>query len=185
MQFSIARLLLITLFVNFVLAATFALPGAMGYLMLTFVSLFVLPPLLVVGVFNTRGLRQSFFLGAMVTGIPHFVFTVYYGLMIASSVVSEDLNIFLDVDETGLGGLEYVHPIGYLLGAIGGSFGMAAFAFLKIGENQKTPTPSMAISNREHDSEQHLEQATTDLEFRSNDAIREFEQGKPGALPPR
>ena len=99
MQFSIAKLLLVTLFVNFMVAASFAFPPQIGFPLLTFVALIVIPPFIIVGAFNTRGLRQSFFLGAMVAGTPHFIVSAYFAVMVAFSVISDgDFSELTDSD---------------------------------------------------------------------------------------
>ena len=135
MQFSIARLLLITLFVNFVVAATFAFPPILGVSVLTFLALFIVPPFIIVGAVNTRGLQQSFFLGAMISGTAHFVVCIYVGVMITASIAEGGFS-GSDMDELWL---RYLHGIGFLLGTIGGLSGMASFYFLKLGKKSKSP----------------------------------------------
>lgn len=188
MQFSIARLLLITLFVNFVLAASFALPGALGYLVLTCISLFVIPPFIIVGVVNTRGLRQSFFLGAMVSGIPHFIFTVYYGAMVAISLASGDLDGWdeLFAADSELGGIQYVHPLCYLMGAIGGGFGMAAYLFFQWGDKKSnlpetTPEPTAPA----YGFQERVDHPAGGWEFTSAGMTEQIQTEKTVALPPR
>jgi hypothetical protein len=134
MQFSIARLLAITLFVNFVVAATFAFPPMIGIPLMTFLAMFVVPPFIIVGVANTRGLRQSFFLGAMVTGTPHFVISAYIFVMVIVAGVGGDFSPS-DFDEVGF--YQYIHGAGFLAGSIGGACGMASYWFLKFGEPKK------------------------------------------------
>lgn len=133
MQFSIAKLLLVTLFVNFVVAAAFAFPPTLGVATLTFVALFVVPPFVIVGVVNTRGLRQSFFLGAMVSGSAHYVLNVYFAVMIAMTVFENGVSTADFADDS----LRYVNACGFLLGALGGLCGMAAHYFLTIGQPRK------------------------------------------------
>jgi len=136
MQFSIARLLLITLFVNFVVAATFAFPPIVGILLLTFVAMFVVPPFILVGVVNQRGIQQSFFLGAMITGIPHFIVTAYFFVVcVISGFDGIDLG---DLDELADYGYRYVHAIGFLIGTIGGISGMASYWFLSFGKQRNS-----------------------------------------------
>jgi hypothetical protein len=183
MQFSIARLLLITLFVNFVLAATFALPFALSFIVLTFVSLFVIPPFVVVAVVQTRGVRQSFFLGAMVTGIPHFLICIYYAVMVAAGF--GDLSEVWDIGDEDVGPIRYIHAIGYLLGAIGGGCGMAAYAFYSLGEPPKNSKPTTLESKNDLAVEQNVALRDEALEFDSNDAPKMFESEKRESLPPR
>ena len=136
MQFSIARLLLITLFVNFIVAATFVFPPAIGVSVLTFVALFIVPPFIIVGAVNTRGLRQSFFLGAMISGTAHFVINVYLGVMLTASFTDSGF----DASELTETWIRYLNGFGFLLGSIGGLSGMATFYFLKLGEKREKPT---------------------------------------------
>lgn len=153
MQFSILRIMLVTAFVSFVLAAVFGLPTPVGFLVLTFVSLFVLPPFIVVGVVNTRGLRQSFFLGAMISGIPHFLITAYFGCWIAILIVSGEGYASLAndglVDEVGM---PIVHAAGFLVGTLGGLSGMASYAFLKVGNRNRSAQASTSIPTQKDDS---------------------------------
>jgi hypothetical protein len=133
MQFSIARLLLITLFVNIVVAATFVFPPLIGISLLTFVALFVVPPFIIVGAFNTRGLRQSFFLGAMISGTAHFVINVYLAVIL---LVSFSEGGFTSTD-WGQPWIQYLNGAGFLLGSIGGLSGMTTYCFLKLGEKRE------------------------------------------------
>jgi hypothetical protein len=183
MQFSIARLLLITLFVNFVLAATFALPFAVGFMILTFVSLFVIPPFVIVGAVHTRGIRQSFFLGAMVTGIPHFLVCVYCAVIVVFSF--GDLSEMVDSTDEAAGVLRYIHAIGYLLGAVGGGCGMAAYAFYKFGEQPKHSTQTTLEPKSGLTFKYDRTQPDRALEFGTNDTQESFESEKREALPPR
>ena len=63
MQFSLKRLLVLFAFANLLIAAAFVFPLLLSMIVLTFVSLVVLPPIVIVGVVHTRGSRQAFFLG--------------------------------------------------------------------------------------------------------------------------
>lgn len=148
MQFSIARLLLITLFVNFVVAATFAFPPEIGVPVLTFLALFVVSPFIIVGVVNTRGLRQSFFLGAMISGTAHFVICIYIALIVWVSLIDGGY-VGSDVDETWI---RYLNGIGFLLGSIGGLSGMATYYFLKLGG--KCDVPQKPVDRESNDLSQ-------------------------------
>ncbi len=172
MQFSIARLLLITLFVNFVVAATFAFPPIVGILILTFVAMFVVPPFVLVGVVNTRGIRQSFFLGAMVTGIPHFFITAY--LLVVCVISGFDGIDLGDFDELANNGYRYIHGIGFLVGSIGGLCGMASYWFMKLGKD-KNPQPKQRVE---------IENETTRPEiFHDSNVAKKSVQGTGQALP--
>ena len=146
MQFSIARLLLITLFVNFIVAATFVFPPTIGVSVLTFVALFIVPPFIIVGVVNTRGLRQSFFLGVMISGTAHFVINVYIAVMLLISFADGGVNL-ADFDDDNW--IQYLNGAGFLLGSIGGVSGMAAYYSLKLGDQKKVPQMSHPIDSHD------------------------------------
>ena len=133
MQFSIAKLLAVVVFINIVIAATWGLPAIVGMAVLLFISAVVLPPFLIVGAVNTRGIRQAFFLGAMVVGTPHFIYCTYIGVVLAiQSLDGESLLEMVDEDTTG----NVIHLVGYVIGAIGGVCGMAAYWFVKFDESK-------------------------------------------------
>jgi hypothetical protein len=137
MQFSIAKLLLVTLFINFIVAASFAFPPVIGFPLVTFICLFVIPPFIVVGAVNTRGIRQSFFLGAMVAGVPHFIVSAYMAIMVGFTLSGADWSDFTEMESP----MRYMHVLGLLIGALGGVSGMASFYFLKYGPKQSPSKP--------------------------------------------
>lgn len=152
MQFSIARLLLITLFVNLIVAATFAFPAVVGISVLTFVAMFVVPPFIVVGAFNTRGLRQAFFLGTMVSGTAHFVINIYVVFLLIASLAGDGFSSS-DLEDAGF---RYLNGIMFLLGAIGGLSGMAAYYFLKLDERQENGQESVNKTSDDITSQQEI-----------------------------
>lgn len=127
MKFTIGTLLLVTLTVAVLLACGFILPAGIGALILTFISLFVLPPFIWVGAINLRGTQQAFFLGAIVSGIPHFVYSAYAAI---TYVIyrSEGLSYILDPEFPR--DYCYIHLIGILLGCFGGFWGTVSHQFL-------------------------------------------------------
>ncbi len=126
MQFSLKRLLILFAFANFLIAAAFVFPPFLSMIVFTFVSLVVLPPVVIVGVVQSRGSRQAFFLGAMVTGTPHFVINLY---MLSMVLVSFDVSSLLASDsEFNYFGVIHLGLI--VIGALGGLMGMVAHAFL-------------------------------------------------------
>ena len=147
MQFSLAKFMVALLFVNILAGMTFALPLAWSVAVTTLVSVLVFPPIILVGCVQTRGLRQAFFLGALVAGTPHFVASVYYFAVFAISLVGGNL-IWAELsgaspsDEEAM--IRYVHPICYLIGLAGGLVGMGAHLFLRSAKPAKTPASSTA-----------------------------------------
>lgn len=77
MSFSLARMLTVVSLACLVVAATFSLPGVIGALILIFVSLVLFPVFTIVGLVNTRGEIQSWFLGAVVSMVPVYWFNIY------------------------------------------------------------------------------------------------------------
>ena len=125
MRFTIAKLILATLVINLVVCLTFAVPTEIGFPILTFVSLIVIPPAIVVGVVNTRGVRQAFFLGCMLSGVAHFIFCVYVAMVFAFGEA-----IYDSVND----GFQYMHLIGFIVGLCGGMSGVGMYYWLKFGE---------------------------------------------------
>lgn len=75
----------------------------------------------------TRGIRQAFFLGVMVSGLLHFLTSLYLCFFMAIGILEDpDLSGLSDM----LAGLRYFHLIGIAAGAIGGACGMAAYRLL-------------------------------------------------------
>jgi len=144
MQFSISKFLVFVTFVCVLVAAAFAMPPMWGLFVLSFISLMVLPPFLWVGVFNTRGPVQAFFLGAIITGIPHFVASLCMAMPILMGAASADfdladlLGIFSTSEEGGeeVIYLNITHFMGIFVGAMGGSIGMFAWWFIKSGSKE-------------------------------------------------
>ncbi len=139
MQFSLAKLFLVLLFIGLLLGATFSLPQSIGLIMLVFISSFVLPAFVIVGVIQTRGIRQAFFLGALFTGIPHTVFNTYlvvsYAMGSGASGKFDSLAEFADDSRA----VHIVQLLAILLGCFGGLSGMAAYCFFRMGTKAKLP----------------------------------------------
>ena len=75
----------------------------------------------------TRGIRQAFFLGVMVSGLLHFLTSLYLCFFMAIGILEDpDLSSLTDL----LAGLRYFHLIGIAAGAIGGACGVAAYRLL-------------------------------------------------------
>ena len=128
MRFSIARLIVATLLVNIVVCLTFAAPFEIGFPILTFISLVIIPPAMVVGVVNTRGARQAFFLGCMFAGLCHFVVSLYVAAVYSFGAAS--LSEFGSEDAP----LRYVHLIGYTIGLTGGLSGVGMYYLVTMGQ---------------------------------------------------
>ncbi|MEM7559256.1 MAG: hypothetical protein AAF394_09035, partial [Planctomycetota bacterium] len=88
MRFSILKLVALTSFVALAFAATFAMPFGMGFLLLSCLSILVLPSVIAVGAAVTRGRQQAFFLGALVSGVTHYVISVYLGVTMGMVLMS-------------------------------------------------------------------------------------------------
>jgi hypothetical protein len=134
MKFSILNLMLLTFGIALLAGCTFSFPK-IGYLILSIFSVFVIPPFIWVGIVNTRGARQSFFIGAAITGTPHFIYSVYTGIFLATNAISTT-RVFgpSGVTETTTGLMDsidssmvYFHSIPILLGCMGGGMGMFAY----------------------------------------------------------
>ncbi len=137
MRYSIAKLLLATVAVNVIVCLSFATPVEIGFPILTFISLFLLPPALVVAIINTRSARQAFFVGCMVAGIGHFVMSIY-------------LFIIYIFDASSLGDISdepirYLHIVGYSLSLVGGLSGVGMFRLVQPGlpKEAKANLPSV------------------------------------------
>ncbi len=126
MQFSLKRLLILFAFANLLIAAAFVFPPILSMIVFTFVALVVLPPIIMVGVVQTRGSRQAFFLGAMVTGTPHFIINLYLLLMFSAELDFSQL--MATDDDFGYFGMMHLGFI--VIGTLGGLMGMAAHAML-------------------------------------------------------
>ena len=134
MQFSLAKFMVALLFVNILAGMTFALPLAWSVAVTTLVSVLVFPPIILVGCVQTRGLRQAFFLGALVAGAPHFIGSVYYCIVLGISMAGAGMLPIYQVVYGGDDGtlvLRLIHPLCYLFGALGGLVGMAIHVFLR------------------------------------------------------
>ena len=102
-------------------------------------ALFVVPPFIIVGAVNTRGLRQSFFLGAMVSGMAHFVVNIYIAVMLTASLTENGLG----ADDFAETWIRYLNGFGFLLGSLGGLSGMATYYFLKLDGKTKAARPQI------------------------------------------
>lgn len=124
MQFSITRLFVITTFIAVLLSATFGLPDNLGAFVQWIMCMFVLPPFVVVGVISSRGLRQAFFIGAMVAGLPHYLANFYISFNVITFHESMlTIETFSDFDNNYR--LRNLTLIG--LGCFGGLMGMLAY----------------------------------------------------------
>lgn len=130
MRFSILKLVALTSFVALAFAATFAMPFGVGFLLLSVVSVLILPPIITVGAAATRGRQQAFFLGTLVSGVTHYVVSVYLGVTISVVMMSGDLFSGINDLADELGPAKYMHLAGYFVGAIGGAMGALTHWFL-------------------------------------------------------
>ena len=129
MRFSLANLLVITGLICLLMAATFGMPSLIGLSLHCFVSLVVLPPIIFVGVLSTKGQRRAFFAGAMVSGIPHFIWSVYFTVTMGFELLDGSGVVLLG----GFGGgfnISLTHVIGYMIGLMGGLSGVATHRLL-------------------------------------------------------
>ena len=131
MRFTIAKLLIAMLLLNVLVCLSFAAPAWIGYPILTLISLIVVPPIIIVGVVNTRGPRQAFFLGCMVAGMPHFLVSLYMAVIMVISYQDWDW-----LDEDGVWVMQMSHVAGYFLGMLGGLSGLGAY-FMIVGNDRK------------------------------------------------
>ncbi len=134
MRFTLGRLFVLTGFVAFIAANVFIFPSNLAAIILFFLATIVFPPFVWIGVIQSRGSQQAFFIGAMVSGIPHFVFSAYFvctilffsGLRLDELEIVELWNGLFQSDVGMERGVLYVHGIGIILGCIGGLSGMLA-----------------------------------------------------------
>ncbi len=147
MRFSLKSFLMVVLLINLLAGITFGLPTYVSFSLLTFVSLVVFPPIIIVGVVNTSGYRRAFFLGAMVAGMMHYLVSFYYGYTLVLGGIQGDIS---DIDFEGddVRFLVFMHPIGYLIGVIGGLSGMFAYWSLMRDGGERS-TGSESESNEE------------------------------------
>lgn len=169
MRFSIARLLCFTLVFGIFMGLSFGLPVEIGFPILTAISLFILPPVIIVGVINTRGARQAFFLGCMLAGIGHHVFSLYIGITLSASFW-QDLGGGDDMLEY----FRFAHLIGISFGLIGGLSGVCAYFLVREPEaiaqsaSRGTTIPQKTF----HHHEQPIHET-------------EFDQDEPTSVPAR
>lgn len=133
MRFSIAKLLVAMLLLNILVCLSFAAPSWIGYPLLTLIALIVVPPMILVGVVNTRGPRQAFFLGCMVAGLPHFIIALYTGVVM---VISYEDWSWADGEVAWI--MQIAHIGGYFLGMLGGLSGFGAYFVLGCGEQHNS-----------------------------------------------
>ena len=158
MRFTIAKLIVATILVNLVVCLTFVTPVAIGFPILTFVSLAIIPPAIIVGVVNNRGSKQAFFLGCMSAGVCHFVLSVYLGVVCV-------------VEPTTLGDLDeqwqYVHLVGYIVGLTGGIAGVGMFYLVNAGKQGVTDSTDRSAKRQiQHPLEEPLDSVEEEA-FRS------------------
>ena len=132
MRFSILSFLIVILFVNLLVGLVFGVGGPLAYLLITLIALFVLPPFLWVGLIQTRGVKQSFFIGAIVSGIPHAVITAWMLSMVVAQGdlidIWESNNWTEDADDYLF--FNVMHLVFIFLGTMGGLVGMGSFVLL-------------------------------------------------------
>lgn len=146
MKISISHLMLVTVGMALLACCSFVYPK-IGYLILAFAAIFVIPPFVWVGIIQTRGCRRAFFLGAAVTGIPHFIFSTYYGFFLATSflestplysasdVASQSPSLLDQIDQY----MVFTHSVPILLGCFGGLMGMIAHHVLVETQDKVNP----------------------------------------------
>ena len=156
MQFSLKRLLVLFAFANLLIAAAFVFPPLLSTIVFTFVSLVVLPPIVIVGVVHTRGSQQAFFLGAMVTGMPHFIMNLYWLVVVSMTLHFEQLAG--TAEELGSFGVFHLGFI--ILGALGGLMGMVAHATLL---SAKKPDDSKSVREEKNAGPWGEEEQVTDI----------------------
>lgn len=170
MRFSIARLLIATVLVNIILCLSYAAPVWIGFPALSFLSLIIIPPMIIVGVFNTRGARQAFFLGCMLSGIMHWVVSLYMAVMVAmSSFDGSGMSDLLAADELGI--FRSFHIIGYVIGIIGGLSGVGMYFFV-------TSDPTQAVK-KEPPAEENVQANEFNREEQPAAELEELELGTP------
>ena len=140
-RFTIAKLLIATVLINIAVCLTFAVPFEIGFPILTFISLVVLPPMIIVGVVNTRGARQAFFLGCMFAGIGHFIVSVWIFIAFAFGQFGGSSD-FKDLPK-------YIHLAGYAIGLMGGLSGVGMFYLVTTGQRRSESNPAKLTSKPE------------------------------------
>jgi len=142
MRFSIAQLIAVIFLANIAICLTFAAPIEIGYPILTFISLFIIPPALLVGAINSRGSRQAFFLGCMISGMAHFIISVC--LTVFMAIYFNDFATMFTGDDVAH--LKYLHLCGYIVGLIGGCTGVGAYSLVTHEKNsKKAATPEQRV----------------------------------------
>lgn len=153
MKFSMAWMMTVMGFVSVVLAAAFAMPPLVGFFVLTFISVAVMPQLIWIGAINSRGRKQAFFIGAILSGIPHFTITSYCLFLYAVEPSSLGAG-----DELGI--INIIHVAGYVVGLLGGVGGVLSHCFI---------VPEKSV----YEAERPLFEADGDLQNSPTDLIRE------------
>lgn len=134
MQFSLKKLLIVVFICAILLALQFAAPNPYGFIGLSLISLFVIPPVLWAGLLSKRGPKRAFIVGCILAGIPHFLFCVYFavfGGLYFGQVADVDF-----VDDEPFQYFQYVHFVAYLIGLLGGVSGLAGHYFWRDGDSE-------------------------------------------------
>lgn len=142
MQFSLGRFIILVSMLSVVLALSFAAPFEIGFQLLTVISLVIIPPMILVGAVQARGVRQAFFLGCLVAGTPHFILSLYYGIFFGFQTIWSDGTPLIESVEDESGGilfLQLFHLIGYAIGMLGGLSGVCAHYFIRDNKRETTP----------------------------------------------
>ncbi len=113
-------------------ALSFAVPLNIGFLSLSLISVFVIPPFLWVGVFNTVGAKRAFIIGCMVAGTPHLVLSVYFligGFVFGSFSGGNYFDSLTNLDSSESSFIRLVHIVSYGIGLFGGLVGLGSYYF--------------------------------------------------------
>ena len=142
---------LLAAFVVFAIAATFEMPFGLGFLLLSIVSILILPPVILGGCGNL-GPPASVW-GTLVSGVTDYAGSVYLGVFLSLVMISGDLFRGINDSEDELGAAKYMHLTGYLFGAVGGAMGDLTHWLLVPTRSEEDPTSWIARPNADADSE--------------------------------
>ncbi len=151
MQVSLKTILVVVIFLSIITALSYAVPFMIGYLLLTVISLVVFPPVLVTGVVYSRGSKQAFFIGCMVTGMIHYFINFYMAVsfLIGGAFTNFDIDeVLVEDTEVGLFVRSFTLMM-YALGFLGGCSAWVAHRLFHKQTDAQISAKEPAVSDSE------------------------------------
>ena len=124
MRVSLKQMMLLVTLASVLCLFFFVVPSPLDLIVLVSLSFSILPAAVVVGIVHSRGDTRAFFLGAALgAGIPYFMLTLYFTLIMATNFESimgagddlEDLSLAVKVSLGALWGVALASAIVSLL----------------------------------------------------------------------